>query len=169
MVASASVTCAYSIRHCLHAKPGGSSNSQTLCAQLLKAKYYPNGSFIGTVFAGNGSSTWHAIEYGLELLDPWIPRDASHLPRTPQGRCRYRWVSNFLEPDGSWNIQRLQQYFVQEDIDEILKIQTSRRNDNDFIAWHPEKRGVFTVKSAYRLALNASMQRQDIRSYECQA
>jgi hypothetical protein len=40
----------------------------TLCAQLLKAKYYPNGIFIDTVFSGNGSSTWHAIEYGLELL-----------------------------------------------------------------------------------------------------
>jgi ribonuclease HI len=56
----------------------------------------------------------------------------------------------------------VQQYFVQEDVEEILKIQTSRRNDNDFIAWHPEKRGIFTVKSAYRLALNASMQHQDI-------
>jgi hypothetical protein len=40
----------------------------TLCAQILKAKYYPNGSLIDTVFAGNGSSTCHAIEYGLELL-----------------------------------------------------------------------------------------------------
>jgi hypothetical protein len=40
----------------------------TLCAQLLKAKYYPNGVLIDTVFSGNGSSTWHAIEYGLELL-----------------------------------------------------------------------------------------------------
>jgi hypothetical protein len=71
-------------------------------------------------------------------------------------------VADFLEPDGSWNIQRVQQYFVQEDVEEILKIQTSPRNDNDFIACHPEKRGVFTVKSAYRLALNASMQHQDI-------
>jgi hypothetical protein len=34
----------------------------TLCSQLLKAKYYPNGFLIDTVFSGNGSSTWHAIE-----------------------------------------------------------------------------------------------------------
>jgi hypothetical protein len=30
--------------------------------------YYPNGNLTDTVFSGNGSSTWHAIEYGLELL-----------------------------------------------------------------------------------------------------
>jgi hypothetical protein len=40
----------------------------TLCAQLLKARYFPSGSLIDTIFTGNGSSTWHAIEYGLELL-----------------------------------------------------------------------------------------------------
>jgi hypothetical protein len=40
----------------------------TLCAQVLKAKYYPNGVLLDTVFPGNGSSTWHAIEYGLQLL-----------------------------------------------------------------------------------------------------
>jgi hypothetical protein len=77
----------------------------TLCAQILKAKYYPNGVLLDTVFTGNGSSTWHAIEYGLELLkkgviwrmgngadirawrDPWTPRESGHLPRSAQGRC----------------------------------------------------------------------------------
>jgi hypothetical protein len=112
----------------------------TLCAQLLKAKYYPNGSIIDTVFSGNSSSTWNAIAYGLELLkkgviwrvgnganihvwrDPWIPRDAMHTPKTPQGRCRFRWVADFLQTDGSWNLARLQQYFIQEDVDEICKL-----------------------------------------------
>jgi hypothetical protein len=40
----------------------------TLCAQILKAKYYPNGVLIETVFTGDGSPTWHAVEHGLELL-----------------------------------------------------------------------------------------------------
>jgi hypothetical protein len=44
----------------------------TLCAQLLKAKYFPNGSLIDTVFSGNGSATWHAIEYGTKLLKKGI-------------------------------------------------------------------------------------------------
>jgi hypothetical protein len=40
----------------------------TQCAQILKAKYYPNDFFMDTVFVRNGSSTWHAIGYGLEIL-----------------------------------------------------------------------------------------------------
>jgi hypothetical protein len=151
----------------------------TLCARVLKAKYYPNGFLLDTVFSGNGSSTWHAIEYGLELLkqgviwrvgngskirawrDPWIPRECSHLPKSAQGRCRYRWVVDFLLPDGSWNQQRLQLYFTADDIEEIIKIKTSRRNKEDFVAWFPEKNGMFTVRSAYRLMLHREMMRQD--------
>jgi hypothetical protein len=101
----------------------------TLCAQILKARYYPNGFLLDTVFSGNGSSTWHAIEYGLELLkkgviwrvgngarirawrDPWIPRESCHVPRPPRRHCRYRWVSDFLMPDGTWHVQRLQEFF----------------------------------------------------------
>jgi hypothetical protein len=148
----------------------------TLCAQLLKAKYYPNGSLIDTVFTGYGSTTWNAIEYGLQLLkkgiiwrvgngasirawrDLWIPRVGGHQPRTAQGRCRYRWVADFLQHDGTWYTDRLQRFFAPEDIFEILKIKPSTRNEKDFIAWFPEKSGLLTVKSAYRLALTRSMQ-----------
>jgi hypothetical protein len=57
-------------------------------------------------------------------------------------------------------LTRLQLYFEQRDIDDILKIQTSQRNEVDFIAWEPERRGDFTVHSAYCLALHTNMQRQ---------
>jgi hypothetical protein len=98
----------------------------TLCAQLLKAKYYPNGLFTDTVFTGNGSSTWHAIECELQLLkrgiiwrvgngaeirawrDPWIPNESNHQPSTPQGRCRYHWVADFLLYNNEWDMERLQ-------------------------------------------------------------
>jgi hypothetical protein len=40
----------------------------SLCARVLKAKYYPHGDLIDTVFTGNPSSTWTAITHGLELL-----------------------------------------------------------------------------------------------------
>jgi hypothetical protein len=39
------------------------------------------------------------------------------------------------------------------DAEEVLKIRLSERNYEDYIAWHYEKSGVFTVKSAYHLAL----------------
>jgi hypothetical protein len=49
-------------------------------------------------------------------------------------------------------MQLLMRWFLPIDIREIVKIRTSARNENDFVAWNPEPMGVFTVKSAYRLA-----------------
>ena len=83
-------------------------NPDSLCARVLKAKYYPNGRLEDTVFAGNASSTWQAITYGLELLkkgllwrigdgqsvriwrDPWLERPVSYRPISHVGRCRLR-------------------------------------------------------------------------------
>jgi hypothetical protein len=63
----------------------------SLCMRVLKAKYYPNGELVDTVFPVEESPTWRAVEHGLELLkkgiiwrissgtkvniwrDPWIP------------------------------------------------------------------------------------------------
>lgn len=41
---------------------------ESLCACVLKARYYLDGNLIDTVFTGNPSSSWRAIEYGLELF-----------------------------------------------------------------------------------------------------
>ncbi|XP_073355415.1 uncharacterized protein [Aegilops tauschii subsp. strangulata] len=96
-------------------------NPQSLCAQVLKAKYYPNGFLVDTVFTDNASSTWQAVEYGLELLKKGI----------------------------IWRIGNGSQ------------IKASSRLDSDFLAWHPDKRGCFSVRSAYYLSLQEQMAKQD--------
>lgn len=91
----------------------------SLCAQVLKARYYPDGRLEDTVFSGNASSTWQAIQYGLELLkkgivwrvgdgqniriwrDRWVPREPSRQPVSQQGTCRLRRVAELLGPDGT--------------------------------------------------------------------
>ena len=40
----------------------------SLCAQVLKARYYPAERLEDTVFSGNSSQTWQSIVHGLELL-----------------------------------------------------------------------------------------------------
>jgi transglutaminase-like putative cysteine protease len=71
------------------------------------------------------------------------------------------WVADFLNLDGTWNEALVQQYFDDDDAEMILQIQPSRRNESYFIAWQPDKRGMFTVKSAYDFALNIKMQSQN--------
>ena len=43
-------------------------NPESLCARVLKAKYYPHGKMEDTIFTGNASSSWQAISHGLDLL-----------------------------------------------------------------------------------------------------
>ena len=40
----------------------------SLCARVLKSKYYPKGDLLDTVFAADASQAWRGIEHGLELL-----------------------------------------------------------------------------------------------------
>jgi hypothetical protein len=83
--------------------------------------------------------------------DPWIPRATEFHPISQQERCRHRWVADFLASDGTWNEQPLNQWFHQIDVDAIMQIRPSHRNSEDFIAWQPDKHGVFSVSSAYKL------------------
>jgi hypothetical protein len=40
----------------------------SLFARVLKAKYYPNGNILDTVFSANASPVWKGVEFGLELI-----------------------------------------------------------------------------------------------------
>lgn len=145
---------------------------ESLCARLLKAKYYPRGTLIDTAFCTNPSQTWQAISYGLELLkkgviwrigcgsqvriwrDPWIPREHSLRVTTGQGRCRLKWVSDLLDQEGrDWDADKLANIFNRADIEAISRIKLPSRHAEDFLAWHMEKTGLFTVISAYNLAM----------------
>jgi hypothetical protein len=47
-------------------------NPNSLCARLLKARYFPHGNFLDTVFTADASPAWRGIEHGLELLKKGI-------------------------------------------------------------------------------------------------
>lgn len=73
-------------------------------------------------------------------------------PVTPKRNCRPNHVADFLNEHGAWNTQLLRKHFWPMDVDEILKIRTSPRQRQGFVAWQPERVGHFTVHSAYKLA-----------------
>ncbi|XP_073351694.1 uncharacterized protein [Aegilops tauschii subsp. strangulata] len=133
---------------------------------VLKARYYPEGRMEDTVFTGNASVTWQSIQHGLDLWrvrsgtqiriwrDRWLPREPSGQLITPQGTCRLRRVSDLLGANGAWKVDVLRQYFLPIDVDTITSIKTSPRASDDVLAWAPEKSGVFSVRSAYRFAMD---------------
>jgi len=137
----------------------------SLCARLLKARYYPHGHLLDTTFCSNPSSTWQAIMRGLNLLkkgaiwrvgdgkqiriwrDPWIPREFSHRVSTRRGRCRLHWVAELLNTEGNnWDYNLLRGLFNAADVDAISRIRLATRRTEDFFAWQPEKTGIFSVR-----------------------
>lgn len=158
----------------------------SLCARLVKARYYPNGNLIDTSFCSNPSQTWQAITHGLELLkkgiiwrigcgtqvkiwrDHWIPREISLGVTTKQGRCRLKWVSDLLEQGRrEWDFELLRHIFNEPDVESISRIKLPQRHSEDFLAWHFERSGMFSVRSAYNLALKlANMDTQQASSGE---
>nr|ABF95850.1 retrotransposon protein, putative, unclassified [Oryza sativa Japonica Group] len=148
----------------------------SLCARILKAKYFPNCELVDAVFPGDTSPTWKGIEYGLELLkkglvwricdgnkvkiwrDQWVQRESSFNLIGKKNRCRLRWVSQLIrQEDKSWNEDLIRHVCHPIDAAEILKIKLPQFPAEDFLAWHFGKSGVYTVRSGYRLAMKAQL------------
>lgn len=70
-------------------------------------------------------------------------------------------VSDLLSPAlASWNESLVQLVFLPFDAEAILKIPVCTRNTEDFWAWNPDRKGRFTVSSAYKLLVTTKVQRE---------
>ncbi|WVZ51469.1 hypothetical protein U9M48_002614 [Paspalum notatum var. saurae] len=106
----------------------------SLCAKLLKAKYFPRCSILDSVKSANASATCQSVLHGLELLkkgiiwrigdgsqvriwrDPWIPWEVTLKVSSRWGRCRLHWVSDLLNSQGTdWDRDKLLRYFNEAD------------------------------------------------------
>jgi hypothetical protein len=150
---------------------------ESLCAQIMKAKYYPNGELLDTSFPQLCSPCWRGIEHGLELLKKgviwkigdgkqiniwrsnWLPRDSGLKITGKRRSCRLKWVHQLWHVSNSnWNIQLLERVFWAHDVEVIRKLKIPSGQFTDVLAWHYGKNGVFTVRSAYRLAIQLRAQ-----------
>jgi hypothetical protein len=87
--------------------------------------------------------------------DNWIPRPPSLKIGGSLWSCRLRKVCLMIDQrSNSWDESTLRRYFYPWDVDEILKIKLPANASVDRIAWHYEKSGVFSIRSAYRVAMN---------------
>ena len=88
--------------------------------------------------------------------DPWIPRGITRRVSSHKGRHLVTRVNELINPVmNSWDTDLVYQTFNADDAETILKIPILE-NTNDFIAWHFDKKCVFSVKSAYRVAADSA-------------
>ena len=94
----------------------------TLCGQVLKAKYFPNGTILQCEARDGISYTWRSILKGVDLIkegviwrigngesvniwtDPWIPHGKTRRPATYIEAAVLTRVVDLLDPvSGSWD------------------------------------------------------------------
>ena len=60
-----------------------------------------------------------------------------------------------------WDENLVRHLFYPYDAEEILRLRMQSNGEGDFVAWHFEKTGMFSVKSAYKLALTLKDKKED--------
>jgi len=144
-------------------------NPGSLCAQVLGAKYFPAGDVMKAQCRSGASYTWNSIHKGIQLLKngliwrigngrsvniwkyPWIPWEWTRQPMTPRGNNLISTVDELIDPTtGDWDKQLVHQTFAQADAQTILAIPV-HPDLEDVPAWHYDARGLFSVRSAYKV------------------
>jgi hypothetical protein len=155
-------------------------NPETLSARILKAIYFPDCGFLDARLGSHPSQIWRSIIDGREILvqglikrigtgekthawnDNWLPRESSLRPIACRKENPPMTVAAFIDSTtATWNRQRLDEWFLPMDVEAIQAIPISTTRFDDFWAWHHERTGVFSVRSAYRMVVNSKRRREE--------
>jgi hypothetical protein len=145
------------------------TDPSSLCARVLKAKYFPDTGVLQAEPKEGMSYTWRSILKGIQLLkegvikrvgdgtsinvwqDPWVPREGCPFLITRRGNTMIDHVSELLDPiSGSWDHELVDDCLWPADAIHVKKIPVCMEME-DFWAWRLEPKGNFSVKSAYKL------------------
>ena len=152
------------------------TSPDSLCARVLKGRYYPNSDFMSASNKRNSSHTWRAILHGRETLklglikrvgdgasikiweDPWIASNHGYRPIIRLPGATATKVEDLIDHEnGTWNQEALESNFVAPDIHAIRAMPISNWGD-DVWAWEKEKNGHFIVRSAYKILSKCAWQ-----------
>jgi hypothetical protein len=152
----------------------------SLSASLLKAVYFPECDLLVAEVGSHPSQVWRAICEGTMVLkqglirkignrqttriweQSWIPRDHMLRALHPRSGNPPELVADLMnEAEKSWNREQVLQHMQAPDAFPVLRIPLSSRNIPDTWAWHYERSGNFSVRSAYRLLVDTKRRRED--------
>jgi hypothetical protein len=83
--------------------------------------------------------------------DLWLNRDGAKQPITPRRQCLLTNVAEMINPiTGQWDEQLVRQKIWEMDAEIILSTPI-RADFEDYPAWFHDSKGIFSVKSAYKI------------------
>ena len=144
--------------------------------RVFKARYFPHSDFIHASIGNNPSYTWRSILASQPIVreglrwrvgngrdiriweDKWLPTAPTHKVCSPR---------LFLDPDtrvcelimpesDSWNSEVIDALFYPHEAEVIKGLPLSARCPSVKIIWAASSNGLFSVRSAYSLAVNLS-------------
>ncbi|KAK9748971.1 hypothetical protein RND81_02G093700 [Saponaria officinalis] len=129
--------------------------------------------FLDAEVGNNPSYTWRSIWGTREVLsldlrkcegnglstdiwsDPWIPGTQSRKIISLRNGTPEQMVAELLNDNrDGWSTEKVRSLFLPFEQDRILNIRVSDSRPNDTWCWDPEKNGVYSVRSAYRLLMD---------------
>lgn len=146
---------------------------ESLIFKILRGRYFRNGDFLKAPIGLNSSQVWKSIVWGRDLSkrgykwrvgngeyvyideDPWISRQGNRTPMWVPDELKGRRVKELIKSNGEWDTTRIKREFLPLDEEDILAIPLSQTAGKDEIIWDTDSKGIFSVKSAYQLAVNS--------------
>lgn len=146
-------------------------NPNSLVTKVFKAKYFKSCSFLEAKVGSNPSFVWKSIMESQEVLkdncnwrvgdgtsinvwtDPWLADAQFPFVQTEMpSYLRDAKVSSLMKvQDTGWDEEVIEDIFMPEDRDKILSIPIPNTAHKDKLIWMGEEKGVYSVKSCYRL------------------
>ena len=145
----------------------------SLISRMYKARYFPFLDVLNAQLGCNPSYAWHSIHNSLEVIhkgmrwrvgngktvniweDKWLPTPITFKEISPP--CiigDFPMVFALIDQDTKrWKVDLVKRTFLPVEVDTILSIPFSYSLPDDKLIWTGNKRGVFSVRSAYYVAL----------------
>ncbi|XP_065623699.1 uncharacterized protein LOC136065014 [Quercus suber] len=151
------------------------NNPNSIISRIYKAKYFPSSDLLNSKLGCNPSFAWRSIHGSIEVIkkgtrwrvgngklihiweDRWMPTPSTYkvISPLPHNFDDFPMVSALIDPDTKrWNVDLVRRTFLPFEASTILNMPLSFSLPDDKMIWIGNKKGVFTVKSAYYIALS---------------
>lgn len=152
-------------------------NPNALWARILKARYFPNCSFLDAKKGGRASWAWNSLLVGREIIasgarwqigngllvdvwkDRWLTGNGSGKlsPIPTNNRFTPLLVSDIINADnGTWNISHIEPFIPSCEAAKIRATPIGTPSTCDRLVWPEVKSGDYSVKSGYCHAIGDS-------------
>ncbi|KAL9426467.1 hypothetical protein AB3S75_033282 [Citrus x aurantiifolia] len=144
----------------------------SLMARTLQARYFQHKDFMKASLGSNPSFIWRNILWGRQVIskgyrwrigngqsillhkENWLPRPLTFKPISKPSLPDDALVAELINAEHGWNEGLIHRHFATIDAEAIVKIPLPRRPREDEVIWHFNRKGQYSVKSGYQIALN---------------